>query len=52
MLLLVLLSAAGLGTMSGCIVVYTPHGGGTTPVTVTGVSGSLQHSAILTLTIN
>ena len=51
MVLLVLLSAAGLGTMSGCIVVYTPHGGGTTPVTVTGTSGSLQHSAVLTLTI-
>jgi len=54
MILLLLLSAAGLGMLSGCIVVYTPHGGGggPIPVIVTGTSGSLQHSATLSLTVN
>jgi len=53
MLFLWAVAAIGLGMLSGCIVVYTPHDQPVTyPVTVTGTSGLLQHSATLSLTVN
>jgi hypothetical protein len=50
--LLLLLGASALSVLSGCAVHYTPHGGGGNPVTVTGTSGALRHSATLSLTVD
>jgi hypothetical protein len=51
-LVLLVLCGIGFSLLSGCIVVYTPHDRPVTyPVTVTGTSGTLMHSATLTLTL-
>jgi N-acetylneuraminic acid mutarotase len=52
-LMLLALCGIGFSLLSGCIVVYTPHEHPATyPITVTGTSGSLHHSATLSLTVN
>jgi hypothetical protein len=49
--LLLAVSAAGFGTLAGCVVNYNPQPLSST-VTVTGTSGSLAHSTTFTLTVN
>jgi N-acetylneuraminic acid mutarotase len=52
-MLLLALVGIGFSLLSGCIVVYNPHEEPSTyPVTVTGTSGTLTHSATLSLTVN
>jgi N-acetylneuraminic acid mutarotase len=52
-MMLLVLCGIEFSLLSGCIVVYNPHGQPATyPVTVTGTSGSLHHSATLSLTVN